>query len=217
MGAIVLEELFKRFMRDYQSFGLRVGCNNAQYTHAYTRWFHAAGLQAGFHVEQEHPLPKIPGERLRRADLLWVRDPDRIDDTAELHWESETHPDLGWRTKDGKRDWQGNGMLTIGILTESRLRPLPYLVAILSMVQNLEVARELVEYAENMLKGTGRRMLLILDFVKPEKTFGVVLGDGEKPIIYWAKALRPLRELSGPGVAARYWDREYQGQTAAIE
>ena len=117
-----LDLLFENFVRDYRTLGLNEHCTWTRHTTEYMSWFAQEGMRLGFHSDQEvvYPEPKeLALQKQRKADLVWVTDPDRnlSDDVFALHLESETN--------------QAKVELTIDLVAYSPFRPLPAVVAFL--------------------------------------------------------------------------------------
>lgn len=167
--------LFESFVRDYRTFGLGRNSNWTRYTTEYMRWFAHEGMSRGFHVEQEvvYPEPsQLAAQKERKADMVWVTDPDRpLDkDVFFLHLESETEEQYV--------------ELTLDLLAYSPFKPLPLAVAILHRVTTKskpEFVGKTLAYAMKRFKSSTRTLLVMLDLVWNEGDgfLGLIVrGDG---------------------------------------
>jgi hypothetical protein len=126
-------------------------------------WFAQEGMKRGFHADQEvvYPEPKeLSFQKKRKADLVWVTDPERdlADDVFVLHLESETD--------------QRYVELTIDLVAYSPFKPLPAAVAFLHRKTAKKSKRDFLAdtlgYAIKRFRGKERTLLLIMDMVWDE-------------------------------------------------
>ncbi len=205
---IDLDLLFENFVRNYGSFGFNQSCTWTRHTTEYMSWFAKEGMGRGFHVDQEVEYPEPPeigAQKKRRADLVWITDPDRPlkDEVFALHVESET----------GEK-W---GELTVSLLAYSPFKPLPAVVGVLHKTTQRKskraFARSIVKYASKRLKNRNREMLLILDLFWEEgdPIYGCIIDRRGSVRIHLAEGLYHKWRKE------KYYDLKLVGQVKKFE